>query len=141
MTRQRMTIAEVAIRVRDLDVSRAFYEREFGFTFHHAMQDLVFLEVGGLDTPLGEIGHPQLLALFNRDPDVETARSTFDHIAFEVPPEVYDAERARFAERDLILRERHWPDSLPWRGRSFFFHDPDGNVVEIITALTDDHQA
>ena len=34
----------------------------------------------------------------------------------------------------MVIRERQWPDTLLWRGRSFFIRDPDGNVVELITA-------
>ena len=131
----RYQIAEVALRVTDLDKSVAFYRDVLGFALHKAMDQVVFLEVGPLDSPLGRDGHPQLLALFCRDPDVSTERSTFDHIAFEVPAAQYEPERARYAEKGMIISERAWPETLPWRGRSFFFRDPDGNVVEIIAAL------
>ena len=129
-----MRIAEVAIRVRDLETSRAFYEETLGFRFHVEQPGVVFLEVGPLDSPLGRAGHPQLLALFDRGQEVDTGTSSFDHIAFEIPEERYERERTRFHDMGMIIRERAWPDSLLWKGRSFFFRDPDGNVIELITS-------
>ena len=35
----------------------------------------------------------------------------------------------------MVVRERSWPDSLDWRARSFFFRDPEGNVIELIASL------
>ena len=129
-----MHIAEVAIRVSDLKNARAFYQEMLGFRFHREEPGVVFLEVGPLDTPLGRVGHPQLLALFDRGQSLDASISTFDHIAFEVPFDRYETELARFQSRDMVIRERQWPDTLLWRGRSFFFRDTDGNVIELITA-------
>ena len=134
-------IAEVALRVRDLEASAAFYQDILGFTLHKRMDQVIFLEVGALDTPLGAAGHPALLALFCRDPEVDVARSTFDHIAFEVPADRFEAERARYEARGMVISQRAWPDTLPWRGRAFFFRDPDGNVVEIIAGLEGTREA
>ena len=125
-------IAEVALRVSDLKKARAFYEDFLSFTLHLELPGVVFLTVGSLESPLGAVGHPQLLALFDRGSEIDPARSTFDHIAFEIPIEAYDAERDRFRKLGMVIQERAWPETLPWDGRSFFFRDPDGNVVELI---------
>lgn len=129
-----MFIAEIAVRVSNMERSQTFYQEMLGFRFHHEEPGVVFLEVGPLETPLGRVGHPQLLALFGRNQSLDTARSTFDHIAFEVPTERYETELALFKSRGMVIREREWPETLPWRGRSFFFKDPDGHVIELITA-------
>ena len=131
---KRYRIAEVAIRVNDLDGMANFYQEELGFAFHKRQEDAVFLEVGPLETPLGNAGHPQLFALFARGFELRNENSVFDHIAFEIDAAEYDAELKRYKDRDMVIREREWPDSLPWKGRSFFFRDPEGNVVEIIAA-------
>ena len=120
-----MHIAEVALRVSDLETAQAFYEEMLGFTFHHEEPGVVFLEVGPLDTPLGRVGHPQLLALFDRGQELDAARSTFDHIAFEVPGDRYAQELARFQARGMVIRERTcWPETLPWRGTIVLFPGP-----------------
>ena len=127
-------IAEVGIRVTDLGVSTKFYQDVLGFSLHKSENGVNFLELGPLDSPLGAAGHPQLLALFCRDVAPDFPRSSFDHIAFEIPPESYDSELKRFTDLGMAIRERAWPDSLLWEGRSFFFRDPDGHVIELIAA-------
>lgn len=127
-------IAEVALRVRDLEKASAFYQDVLGFSPHHQMPGILFLEVGVLESALGAAGHPQLLALFERGSELEPTHSTLDHIAFEIPDDAYDAEFDRFRKQGMVIHQRVWPDSLPWPGRAFFFRDPDGNVVELIAA-------
>ena len=134
---KRCGIAEVAIRVNDLELMATFYQEDLGFALHKRQEDAVFLEVGPLDSPLGEAGHPQLFALFSRGHDLHDENSVFDHIAFEIPPEDYDTELAVFQAKGMVVRERVWPDSLLWRGRSFFFRDPEGNVVELISGAAE----
>ncbi len=127
-------IAEVGIRVTDLETSTEFYQDMLGLTLHKSEPGVNFLELGALDSPLGAAGHPQLLALFCREMELDIPRSSFDHIAFEIAPESYQSELQRFTGLGMVIRERSWPDSLPWEGRSFFFRDPDGHVIELIAA-------
>ena len=127
-------VAEVAIRVRDLEKSSVFYQDVLGLKFHHREPGVVFLEVGPLETRLGAVGHPQLFALFGRGDKIDPKFSTFDHIAFEIESEHYEQDLARFKAMDMVIHERAWPETLPWNGRSFFFRDPEGNVIEFITA-------
>jgi catechol 2,3-dioxygenase-like lactoylglutathione lyase family enzyme len=127
-------VAEVAIRVDDLEKASAFYQDVLGFQYHHSEPGVIFLEVGPLETPLGAVGHPQLFALFGRGTRIDQSLSTFDHIAFEIESELYDQELERFRAKDMVIHERAWPENLPWDGRSFFFRDPEGNVIEIIAA-------
>lgn len=51
------------------------------------------------------------------------------HFAFEVAREDYQAALQKITEAGIaILHEHTWPNNL----RSFYFHDPDKNLVEII---------
>jgi len=134
MSRVTYRVAEVAVRVADLELAVAFYRDVLGFLPHKSEPGVVFLEIGALDTPLGRGGHPQLLALFAPGEAVHVGTSSLDHIAFEIPASVYDAELARYTGMGMVIHERAWPESLPWQGRSFFFRDPEGNVIELIAA-------
>lgn len=51
------------------------------------------------------------------------------HFAFEVTREEYPAALRKIREAAIIVLHEHtWPNGL----RSFYFHDPDENLVEII---------
>lgn len=50
------------------------------------------------------------------------------HVCFQVPESAYAAWKAYLPSRDIaVLQEEAWPGG----GRSFYFHDPDGNLLEI----------
>ena len=134
MVRRVIQIAEVGLRVNNLAKMIAFYEEMLGFEPHIVETHHAFLKVGELSSPLGSVGHPQLLALFDRDSRLDQQVSALDHLAFEIPSQDYEAELARFTAQKMVIRERSWPNTLDWRARSFFFLDPEGNVIELIAA-------
>ena len=50
------------------------------------------------------------------------------HVCFQVPGDAYEAWKACLPSRGVpVLQEQDWPAG----GRSFYFHDPDGNLLEI----------
>jgi len=52
------------------------------------------------------------------------------HVCFTVAPEEYEAWKARIRDHGLaIAQEIEWP-----AGRSFYFRDPDGNLLELASA-------
>jgi len=52
------------------------------------------------------------------------------HVCFRVQPDDYEAWKRRLSARGIVvLQQTRWP-----RGLSFYFHDPDGNVLEIANA-------
>ncbi|WP_420645288.1 VOC family protein [Candidatus Leptofilum sp.] len=129
-----LQIAEVALKVDDLPAMVAFYQDVLGFEIHIARPHYVFLKVGELNSPLGKVGHPQILGLFDRQVALDVHLTTLDHLAFEVASEHFEEELARFSAKGMVIRERSWPDSLDWRARAFFFRDPEGNMIELIAA-------
>ena len=51
------------------------------------------------------------------------------HFAFEVPRQEYDASLQKVQDTGItILHQQVWKDNL----RSFYFHDPDNHLLEII---------
>jgi len=52
------------------------------------------------------------------------------HTCFRVPADEYETWKTYLDERGVsVFNEIEWP-----RGRSFYFHDPDGNLLEIANA-------
>ncbi len=129
-----LNIAEVGLRVNDLPGMVAFYQEMLGLEPVLSGPNYVFLKVADLPSALGSVGHPQLLVLFDRQTEPDIALSTLDHLAFEIPADEYADELEHFKSLGMVLRERSWPDSLDWRARSFFFRDPEGNIVELVAA-------
>ena len=79
-------------------------------------------------------GHTEILALFDRSeqPSYESpvaARSTHDHLAFQIDLSDFDAEKKRLEALGLDVREvsHSW---VKWR--SLYITDPEGNVVEFV---------
>lgn len=144
-------ISEVVLSVRDLPKMRDFYQRVLCFKLmseachEHGVEPdpegeptISFLTIRELETPLGRHGHPQLLALIdfqrhafakNRFEGHEVRRSTLNHLAFEIPPESYEAHRERLDAMGLDPRESVFP--ALW-AKALFFNDPEGNLLELI---------
>ncbi len=144
-------VAEIVLSVRDLPAMRQFYQDVLGFKLlSQACHEtglipdpsgeptIAFLTIKDLDTPLGRHGHPQLLALIdyqrhvfakNRFDGLEPRRSTLNHLAFEIPPDRYEVERERLRALGLEPEPTQFPDMS---ARALFFHDPEGNLLELI---------
>ena len=56
-------------------------------------------------------------------------KSTLNHLAFEIPPDLYDAERDRLEAFGLKPRLMQFPDMS---AHAIFFYDPEGNELELI---------
>jgi catechol 2,3-dioxygenase-like lactoylglutathione lyase family enzyme len=146
-----MGVAEIVLNVRDLPAMRDFYRTILGFELlseachetgpepdPEGMPTIAFLTVKALDTPLGRHGHPQLLALIDFRRHIfakghfvghEPSHSTLNHLAFEIPPESYEAHKQRLEALGLSPREAKFPAMA---ARALFFNDPERNVLELI---------
>jgi catechol-2,3-dioxygenase len=146
-----IAVAEIVLNVRDLPVMREFYRTVLGFELlseacHETGAEpdadgqptIAFLTIKALDTPLGRNGHPQLLVLIDFRRHVfakgnfvghEPTQSTLNHLAFEIPPESYDAHKQRLEALGLSPREAKFP---AMSAQALFFHDPERNTLEFI---------
>lgn len=144
-------VAEIVLSVRDLPKMRDFYEKVLGFELHSQAchetgpepdpsgePTIAFLTVRQLETPLGRHGHPQLLALIDFKRHVfakdrfeghDPTRSTLNHLAFEIPPESYQAHKERLERLGLNPRQSEFP---AMSARALFFNDPEQNLLELI---------
>ncbi|MEO1525850.1 MAG: VOC family protein [Planctomycetota bacterium] len=143
-------LSEVVLSVADLPKMRTFYVEVLGFALHSELSmetaevdpngepTITFLQINQTDTPLGNHGHPPLLALIDYRRHVharkrftghDVSRSTLNHLAFEIPPESFDEHVKRFGELKIELTFAEFPDM---NARAMFFKDPEGNPLELI---------
>ena len=119
-------LAHVAVRVSDIEKSRAFYKDFLGFAepFHLDNPD------GSLSLTFIKINDRQFLELF---PSLEPGADRLHHVALETD----DAERMRLY---LAARGVKVPDRVP-KGRignlNFNITDPDGHTLEIVQYAPD----
>ena len=119
-------INHVGLRVRDLALARAFYEK-LGFEF-----------LGGPigPEPVAIVEHPSgvnINFILNASADAsptnvlmdESAKHTgFTHIALEITD--VEGVKRQLDSHDIVITE-----SVEFQGAAFFFvRDPDGNVIE-----------
>lgn len=72
-------LGEVALRVRDLDRSQAFYLNVIGLELMDRSEHAVFFRIAK-----GYAGHTAVLALFRRETRPDQAQTTLDHLAFTI---------------------------------------------------------
>lgn len=125
----------VSIRLITADVKRlvSFYEMVTGADAIWANE--LFAEI---PTPVGvlAIGSDKTVPLFGAG-SAEPAANRSAIIEFIVTD--VDAEYARLDGRlDEVVTE---PTTMPWGNRALLFRDPDGNLVNLFTPVTDDARA
>ena len=124
-------VLETSLYVSDLERSRAFYTRLFGFPI--LLQDDRFCALNVCDR--------QVLLLFRRDASdnpVTTAGGTIPphggegqlHLAFAIGRDEFDAWERRLQSEETPVESR-----VGWNrgGKSLYFRDPDGHLLELAT--------
>jgi predicted enzyme related to lactoylglutathione lyase len=122
----------VSIRIITDDVERLaqFYEQVTSLSA--ARPAPVFAE---LSLPSGTlaIGHSQTTQLFGAD----SAHAADNHsVIIEFLVEDVDAEYERL--KPLVEEWVTEPTQMPWGNRSVLFRDPDGNLVNLFTPVTEE---
>lgn len=118
-------IKETCLYVADLDRTRAFYEGGLGLpVISYVAGRHVFFRAGD-----------SVLLCFNAEAtEQETSlpphgASGSIHLAFEVDKMSYETTIKQIEEAGIeIIHHQEWKNGC----RSFYFHDPDGHLVEII---------
>jgi catechol 2,3-dioxygenase-like lactoylglutathione lyase family enzyme len=130
----RLTITgllETSLYVEDMARAVAFYEQLLGLG----------CMVRGERLTSFDAGRQGVLLLFKRGASVDDTHTPDGiipghdgtgklHMAFAIPAESYEPWHAHLREQGVKLRgEMRWPKG----GRSLYFEDPDGNVLELAT--------
>jgi catechol 2,3-dioxygenase-like lactoylglutathione lyase family enzyme len=111
------------VRVRDMAAMRTFYGRTMRFPFVRELSpNWVEYRIG-----------PNILALatgfqFVENQALATGKATVQ-LAFRVPYQAVDVCAAELTAAGIPILSP--PTDQPWRHRTLFFGDPDGNLVEI----------
>ena len=117
-------VVHFSIPVSDLEASKKFYTELLGLTFLRLSPayQMMFLTAGKdyvvlckSDTPIR--------------PNAEGSRRV--HHAFAIAPEAYDASKAALQENGVEIIDEEDRKGGTFPGRQFYFHDPDGNVIEL----------
>ena len=122
-------LAEIALRVNDLDEMQKFYQQVIGLELLERFDKTVFFRIAE-----GVEGHTQVLALFDRSgtegySGIDSKKSTIDHIAFGISKSDYLLEKKRIEALGYEVRTAYhkW---VKWR--SLYVTDPEGNNVEMV---------
>ena len=118
-------IKETCIYVTDLKATRDFYSYKLQLPLISYVEERhVFFKAGD-----------SVLLCFIADKTMQETElpphgaTGIIHFAFEVPRKEYDDALQEVQNAGItILHQQRWKDSL----RSFYFHDPDKNLLEII---------
>lgn len=124
-------LLETALYVEDLEPSVAFFRDVMGLAVMVDMGRGAAFDAGGQG----------VLLLFRRGASVEDMPSPAGlvpghdgrgplHMAFAIAPDQYDPWHRHLVEAGVTIRgEVNWPRG----GRSLYFEDPDGHVLELAT--------
>lgn len=125
MLNQITGIKETCLYIHDLEAARRFYHEKLQLpVIHYEADKHIFFRAGN-----------SVLLCFNPDdsrnktsPPPHFAEGN-QHIAFEVKAEHYEPLKARFAEQGIKIM-----DKVIWGSgqESFYFEDPEKNVLEIV---------
>ena len=126
-------IAEISLRVHDLDLLRRFYEQVIGLQVLRENQEssgkAIFYAVGAGDDNLA-LFEEKLIGWFTRDksPEIDPKLTTLSHIAFSIALDNFGSEKKRIEQLGIeIVHCRHIDWMHSWM---FYFYDPEGNLIE-----------
>lgn len=121
----------VSTRIITSDVNRlvAFYEHVTGGTAVWGNE--LFAEIPTSNAALA-IGSDKTVPLFG-DGSAEPAANRSAILEFIVHDVDFEYERLREQLSDVVAE----PTTMPWGNRALLFRDPDGNLVNLFTPVTD----
>ena len=125
-----MDLVSLRMITDDLERTVQFYERITGVAA--VRYTPAFAELAMPSCTLA-FGHTQTTQLFGAD----SARPADNHtVIIEFRVDDVDTEYQRL--RPLVNEWVQEPTTMPWGNRSILFRDPDGNLVNLFTPVTED---
>jgi len=126
-------IAEISLRVHDLNTMRKFYEEVIGLEVLRENQEssgkAIFYIVGAGDDNLA-LFEETLMDWYTRDksPQIDPKGTTLAHFAFSIALDDFESEKKRLEQLGIEIVDS---DTSSWMHcRMFYFFDPEGNLIE-----------
>ena len=126
-------MAEVALRVHDLDRMRRFYEQVIGLEVLREVKEskgtIVFYAVGAENDHLA-LFEEKWVDWFTRDksPQIDPKLTTLSHFAIRIALDDFDSEKNRIEQLGIEIVHSY---EVSWmQARMFYFYDPEGNLIE-----------
>ncbi len=131
------TVQLASVRVITNDVNRLvqFYEQVTGLEARRPAEQ--FAEFAGQSCTLA-IGSAETMTLFGAGAAVPESNRT---AILEFLVEDVDREYVRLTGLELAPEIVQQPTTMPWGNRSLLFRDPDGNLVNYFTPVSEDARA
>ena len=126
-------IAEIALRVHDLDLMRRFYEQVIGLEVlrdnEHSDGTAIFFAVGAGNHHLA-LFPEKLTGWYTRDksPQIDPKLTTLSHFALSIALDDFESEMKRIEQLGIEIVESRTSSWL--HCRMFYFFDPEGNLIE-----------
>jgi catechol 2,3-dioxygenase-like lactoylglutathione lyase family enzyme len=125
-----MDLVSIRMITGDLERTVQFYEQVTGVAA--VRYTPVFAELN-MPSCILAIGHTQTTQLFGTD----SARPADNHtVIIEFRVDDVDSEYTRL--EPLVSEWVQGPTTMPWGNRSILFRDPDGNLVNLFTPVTEE---
>lgn len=125
-----MKLTSLRMISQDIKAAVAFYEQVIGTTANWYTEDFAELSTGSITIA---IGSTRTMQMFSEDlTDFAGSKSTI--IEFMVKNVDEEYERIKSTASSIIQE----PTTMPWGNRSLLFCDPDGNMINFFTPVSEE---
>ncbi|MCL8537691.1 VOC family protein [Chryseobacterium gallinarum] len=125
-----MKLTSLRVITKDIRPSVQFYEKVTGLTARWYTEDFAELSAGTITIAIGSL---RTMKLFGGNPATPAGNKN-TIIEFLVPDVDESYERIKTLTNDIIQE----PTTMPWGNRSLLFCDPDGNLINFFTPVSDE---
>jgi glyoxylase I family protein len=117
-------IDHVVLRVRDLEAMATFYQQVLGFSIVRRVEriNLIQMKAGASMVDLMQGDRP---------PSSDKTGANMDHVCFRIEPFDREDILARLSPYGIALGEIMQRVGAEGEGPSVYFHDPEGNQIEL----------
>lgn len=125
-----MKLPSLRMISKDIQAAAAFYEQIIGITATWYTEDFAELSTDSITIA---IGSTRTMQMFSEGlTDFAGTKSTIIEFLVKNVDEEY--ERIKSIASDIIQE----PTTMPWGNRSLLFSDPDGNMINLFTPVSEE---